>query len=132
MATGIAVQSVALTTVTLLAYRMGSAGSSAGVPLAETMALVTLSSAELLRAYTARSERQLLVKIGVFSNPYMQYAVGASLLLLLLVIYVPFLQPVFKTVPLTASQWAELLPLIFIPAVAAELLKWWQNRPRPA
>jgi Ca2+-transporting ATPase len=128
MATGIAVQSVALTVVTLLAYRMGSNGSAGGVPLAETMAFVTLSSAELLRAYTARSERHLLVKIGIFSNPYMQYAVGVSLLLLLAVIYIPFLQPVFNTTPLDLNQWARLLPLIVLPSVAAEALKWWQNR----
>ena len=128
MAAGIAIQSVALTVVTLLAYWMGSNGSESGVPLAETMAFVTLSSAELLRAYTARSERHLLIKIGIFSNPYMQYAVGVSLLLLLAVIYIPFLQPVFNTAPLDLNQWARLLPLIVLPSLAAEALKWWQSR----
>ena len=98
------------------------------VQTAETMAFVTLSSAELLRAYTARSERHLLVEIGIFSNPYMQYAVGASLLLLLAVIYIPFLQPIFNTAPLHLGQWAQLLPLIILPSVAAEALKWWQSR----
>jgi P-type Ca2+ transporter type 2C len=128
MATGIAVQSIALTLVTLIAFRLGSNDSGSGVPLAETMAFVTLSSAELLRAYTARSEHHLLIRIGVFSNPYMQYAVGTSLLLLLAVIYIPFLQPIFNTTPLNLSQWEQLMPLIILPSVAAEVLKWWQNR----
>ncbi len=128
MTTGIAVQSIVLTAVTLFAYNLGRVAGDATVPLAETMAFVTLSSAELLRAYTARSERHLLFELGVFSNPYMQYAVGLSLLLLLLVVYVPFLQPIFNTVPLGATEWAKLLPLIFLPSLAAEGLKWWQQQ----
>jgi Ca2+-transporting ATPase len=53
----------------------------------------------------------------------MFYAVGSSLILLLLVIYVPFLQPIFDTVPLVWEQWRIILPLIFIPAVVAEIAK---------
>ena len=48
---------------------------------------------ELFRAYTVRSERASIFRIGVFSNKWMQYAVGVSLLLLFLVTSVPFLQP---------------------------------------
>jgi Ca2+-transporting ATPase len=53
----------------------------------------------------------------------MFYAVGSSLILLLLVIYVPFVQPIFDTVPLAWEQWRIILPLIFIPAVVAEIVK---------
>ena len=67
------------------------------VQTAETMAFVTLSLCELFRAYTVRSERASLFKIGVFSNRYMQYAVGLSIVLLVLVVSVPFLQPIFNT-----------------------------------
>ena len=49
------------------------------VRTAETMAFVTLSLCELFRAYTVRSERVSVFRLGVFSNKYMQYAVGASL-----------------------------------------------------
>ena len=61
------------------------------VQTAETMAFVTLSLAELFRAYTVRSERASLFQIGIFSNKYMQYAVGLSIALLLIVCAVPFL-----------------------------------------
>jgi Ca2+-transporting ATPase len=67
------------------------------VQTAETMAFVTLSLCELFRAYTVRSERASLFSIGVFSNRYMQLAVGFSIVLLLLVSAVPFLQPIFNT-----------------------------------
>jgi Ca2+-transporting ATPase len=88
------------------------------------MSFVTLSFSELLRAFTARSERYPLVKIGLFTNRLMSYAVLLSLTLLLAVVYLPFLQPVFNTVPLGPAQWELMLPLLFIPALVAEMTKW--------
>jgi len=46
-------------------------------------------------------------------------------------VYLPFLQPAFNTVPLGIAQWELVLPLLFIPAVVAEITKWATNR-RPA
>ena len=88
------------------------------------MAFVTLSTSELLRAFTARSERYLLARIGFFTNPMMLVAVASSLVLILLVVYVPFLQPAFDTTPQTWPQWRVLIPLLLVPAVIAELTKW--------
>ncbi len=63
------------------------------------------------------------MKIGLFSNRWMFYAVASSLLLLLAVIYIPFLQPIFDTVPLGWQEWRVVLPLLFVPAIVAELTK---------
>jgi Ca2+-transporting ATPase len=87
------------------------------------MAFTVLSSSELARADSSRSEYFSVLRIGLFSNKYMQYAVLASVGLLLLVIYVPFFNGIFDTVPLTLGEWALLLPLIFLPTFAAELTK---------
>jgi Ca2+-transporting ATPase len=95
---------------------------------AKTMAFVTLSFSELLRAFTARSENYPLLKIGLFSNRVMFYAVASSALLLLAVIYLPFLQPVFNTVPLGWAEWQYVLPLLLVPALVAELTKWVSGR----
>jgi Ca2+-transporting ATPase len=92
---------------------------------AETMAFVTLSLAELFRAYTVRSERASLFSIGIFSNRYMQYAVGLSITLLLLVVNVPFLQPIFNTHFLTPREWAVVIGLAVIPAIAEEITKFF-------
>jgi Ca2+-transporting ATPase len=129
MQIGIAVQTVAITAVVLLAFWIGM--NQHGLDLAETMAFVTLSFSELLRAFTARSERFPLLKIGVFSNPYMVYAVASSLVLLLAVVYVPFLNQPFNTVPLGPGQWSVVLPLAIVPAVAAEATKWLTRRAAP-
>ena len=127
MRLGIIVQTVAIAAVTLLAFGIGLQARPDDIIYAETLAFVTLSASELLRAFTARSERFSLLRIGVFSNRTMVYAVGSSFALLLAVVYVPFLQSAFGTVPLSATDWAEILPLLFVPAVAAELTKWGQR-----
>jgi len=104
--------------------------SGVDVQSAETMAFVTLSLCELFRAYTVRSERLSIFQLGVFSNPYMQYAVGLSILLMLLVVSVPFLQPVFNTHFMTGREWLVVIGLSLIPAIAEELTKVylrWQD-----
>ncbi|MGD8752158.1 MAG: cation-translocating P-type ATPase, partial [Anaerolineales bacterium] len=123
MRLGIGVQTVFITAVTLLAYIIGLNTYPENSQLAATMAFVTLSFSELLRAFTARSEYYPIFKIGIFSNRSMNMAVVSSLILLLVVIYVPFLQPVFNTQALTFDQWRVVLPLLFIPAIAAEVSK---------
>ncbi len=134
MVVGIVVQTIAITASVLTAYYIGLAWSPSSAELAQTMAFVTLSASELVRAYTARSERVPLFRLGVFTNPYMQYAVLLSILLLLGAVYLPFLRPVFDTVPLGLQEWGVILPLMLVPSIAAELTKLfvWLRRLRPA
>jgi Ca2+-transporting ATPase len=42
---------------------------------------------------------------------------------LLTVVYVPFLQPFFYTVPLTTDDWLLMLPFFFASSIAMELVK---------
>ena len=90
---------------------------------AQTMAFVALCTSEMIRAFTARSEYHSVFSIGVFSNRWMVWAVGVSFLLVLMVVYVPFLRPFFDTVPLTLDDWLFMSPFFFASPVAMELLK---------
>ena len=144
MMTGLIVQTFAQTGAVLSAFALGllwhlEAGASlTGNPLtyilqhdwnnvdvqtAETMAFATLSLCELFRAYTVRSERASIFTIGIFSNRYMQYAVGLSIVLLILVVNVPFLQPIFNTHAPSLREWGLVIGLALIPAVAEEITK---------
>ncbi|NPV66769.1 MAG: cation-translocating P-type ATPase [Anaerolineae bacterium] len=96
--------------------------------LSRTIAFTTLVVAELLRAFTARSERFSIWQIGLLTNRWMIYAVSASLALLLGVIYLPFLEPVFNTVALTGEHWLTLLPFTLLPSAAAEIAKFVMRR----
>jgi Ca2+-transporting ATPase len=149
MMLGLGVQTIAQTGAVLTAFALGliwhlEAGAHVvGNPItyliqhdwrgidvqtAETMAFVTLSLCELFRAYTVRSERASLFQIGVFSNRYMQYAVGLSIALLLIVCSVPFLQPIFNTHFLSVREWLIVLGLALIPATAEEITKFFLRR----
>ncbi len=127
MMRGIIVQTVAITLATLGAFFLGGGALRGAAPeavhLSETYAFVTLSMSELLRAYTARSEYYPLTKIGIFTNKNMNLAVLVSLALIILVVYVPFLQNIFGTLPIEPVHWLEILPLIFLPSIAAEIMK---------
>jgi Ca2+-transporting ATPase len=131
MLVGVIFQTIAISAVTLIAFWVGLHRDGASIvdnlEFAETMAFVTLSTSELIRAFTARSERYPLLKMGVFSNKWMNLAVLASLAMVLLVVYVPFLNPIFKTQPLGWEQWQLILPLLLIPSIVAELVKWYMS-----
>jgi Ca2+-transporting ATPase len=123
MAAGLVVQGITITAVTLLAFWIGwTVYGSEGV--ARTMAFVTLSLCQVLRAYTNRSERSSVFSIGLFSNRWMQYAAVSSVALILVVIYVPGLSLVFNAVALGGMQWAWLAPLLVLPAIVDEATKW--------
>jgi Ca2+-transporting ATPase len=128
MQVGILTQTIAIASVTLAAYFIGLKFFPAHIEAAETMAFVTLSASELFRAFTSRSERYPILKIGVFKNRNMNLAFMSSMALLLGVIYIPGLNNVFNTVPLGWEQWEIILPLLLIPSVVAEIVKMFATR----
>ena len=94
------------------------------------MAFITLCTSELLRAFTARSETHSVFSLGLMNNRWIVWAVIVSFLLVLMVVYVPFLQPVFDTVPLGLNDWLLMLPFFFISPLTMEVLKVFARRSR--
>ena len=121
----IGIQTVAIGAVSLAAYFIGLRFFP---EFAKTMAFATIAFSQLLQAFAYRADRFPLLKIGIFTNHAMLYAVATSALLLFAVIYVPVLQPIFDTVPLGATQWAIILPLLLVPALVAEMTKAFLSR----
>ncbi len=91
---------------------------------ARTYAFVTMILVELIRSFSARSEFTPVLKLGLFGNKSLNKAVLLSLVLLLLVVYVPFLDPIFHTIPLGLGDWGIILPLSIIPFAIAEIIKF--------
>ena len=89
---------------------------------AHTMVFATLITSELLRAFSIRSEKYTLKKLGFFSNPNLVKATILSFILLLVVMYVPFLKDLFEVVALT-WEWIPVLVLALIPLVLGEISK---------
>jgi len=78
---------------------------------ARTMSFCTLVAFEWFRAFNARSDEHTVFEIGIFSNKYILLALGIAISLQMIVVYAPFMQVAFDTVPLSFSQWGIILGL---------------------
>lgn len=92
-------------------------------PNGQTMAFSVLCFSQLGHVMSIRSNRQSIFKIGVFSNKPMMMALIATVALQLLIIYVPFLNPVFKTQALSLKELGITLAASSIVFWAVELEK---------
>ncbi len=125
---GVIIQASTMTAAILASFLIGLQRYPGDLAGAQTVAFTTLVISELVRAFTVRSERLSVFKIGLFTNRWMLLAAGSSLLLLLGVIYIPFLDPIFNTIPLGWQDWIILLPFAFADSVVNELYKWILRR----
>jgi len=103
---------------------------SAGNEDWETMVFTVIVWSQLTIALAVRSETESLFKLGLFSNKAMLGAVILGVLLQLAVIYVPSLNPIFDTKPLTAGELLICTVLAFVPFTAIELEKLIKRRRR--
>ncbi|MFC1964443.1 cation-translocating P-type ATPase [Chloroflexota bacterium] len=72
---------------------------------ARTIAFCSLVAFEWFRAFNARSDEYTIFRLGVFRNRWLVGSITVAIVLQLAVIYVPFLQMAFKTVPLGIDKW---------------------------
>jgi P-type Ca2+ transporter type 2C len=89
----------------------------------QTMVFTVLSLAQLGHVMAIRSEKEFLLKQGLFSNPQLLVIVFLTFLLQVSVIYLPFANKILKTTPLSLN---ELLHCIVVSAIvfhAVELEK---------
>jgi len=128
MQIGTAVQAIVMTAAVLIAYYYALKAYPNDLARAQTIAFVTLCVSELLRAFTARSEHYSMFSSGLFSNVWMLWANGSSLLIVLIAVYVPFLNPFFSTVPLSIGDWLFMIPFMCLASIAAEITKIYLRR----
>ena len=95
-----------------------------GLEKARAIAFTSLVAMQWFNAINARSDRQSIFKLGFFSNRLLIGGIAAAVLLQLMVIYLPPLQNVFYTVPLTAYDWSIILLLALVVLVVEELRKF--------
>jgi Ca2+-transporting ATPase len=118
--------------VSAIAYYVVYAGDASRLPAARTAAFCTIAYAQLFFSFACRSHRYTLPQLGFFSNPWLVAAIGISGLLLLATVLVPFLQPLFKTVPQFTWEWLLIAALALTPVTTVELVKlaraWLRER----
>jgi P-type Ca2+ transporter type 2C len=108
----------------------GFVAGSGDLRYAQTMAFTTLMLFEMFNVFNARSDERSAFPL-LFVNRWLWLAVGGSVVLQVLVVYVPFLQRAFGTVGLSAGDWLFCLAvassvLLLREASKAVNLLWWR------
>ena len=103
---------------------------NSGVSLerARTVALTTMVFFQFYQALNCRSETESIFSMSPMSNPFLFYAMIAAFFAQLAVLYVPSLQWVFRTVPLTMTEWLEIGLVTITIIIAVEMDKWIRRR----
>ncbi|KAB7669230.1 calcium-translocating P-type ATPase, SERCA-type [Bacillus sp. B1-b2] len=99
---------------TLLAFMFAYDNNPENLEYAQTVAFITLVLAQLIHVFDCRSEKSILSR-NPFGNMYLVWAVISSLVLAIGVIYIPFLQEIFHTVPILMNDWPMIIGLASVP-----------------
>jgi magnesium-transporting ATPase (P-type) len=99
---------------------------------ARTIAMTQMVVFQFFHVFNSRSLDQSLFRIPFFSNRFLFASIVAAALAHLAVLYVPFLQRIFRTTPLTVEEWGTILLVGTLVVVGGELDKFvnrYRRRP---
>jgi len=94
----------------------------------QTMVFTTLCFVQLCNALSVRSVYHSMFSRRIFSNPGMLVAIVLTVTLQLLIVYIPFLQPVFKTAFLDWKAMKMILIVMIGCILCIELMKFFHKR----
>jgi P-type Ca2+ transporter type 2C len=90
----------------------------------QTIVFTVLCLTQLGHVLAIRSERESLFTQGIFSNKPLLGAVVLAFVFQMATVYIPVLNPIFRTQPLSLSQLIATLLISSLIFVAVELEKW--------
>ncbi len=95
---------------------------------AQTATFLTVASFEMYQAFASRSVRYPAFKVGIFKNRWLILAVLSSFIITMVVIYLPFFNKVFGTVPLNIFEFVTILIISSLGFIYLELYKYIKSR----
>jgi P-type Ca2+ transporter type 2C len=93
------------------------------LPYARTMTVMTMVMFQWFNAWNCRSATRSSFSLGIFSNRWLIVAMTFVLFLQLMLVYAPFMQYIFKTVPLAFGDWITIISASFSIVIAEEVRK---------
>jgi Ca2+-transporting ATPase len=98
---------------------------------AQGLCFLTLIIIQFFKAYNFRSDKHSIFRIGFFKNKWLNLAILWETILLVLIVYTPFLQESFHTFALSAVDWAIVIlaaGTVFPVLEATKAIFRWQER----
>ncbi len=101
-----------------------------GSDLAKTQTIVVnvIVAVEALYLLNCRSLLRSMFSLGVFSNPWVFAGLGSMLVLQLMLTYIPVMNRLFNTAPISGSDWAKILSVGVFAYAVVGLEKWIRSR----
>jgi magnesium-transporting ATPase (P-type) len=93
-----------------------------------TMTQAAIVAGQVANGFGCRTERESVFKIGMFSNHFLVISQFIGIGIMCAISYVPFLQNIFKTAPLTLADWGFLVLAAVTLFFAEEARKWVMRR----
>lgn len=90
---------------------------------ATTMMLAGVVFGQIAMALNNRTDRESVLKRGIFTNRYINLGLFVEIIILLVIIYVPFFNGIFNTAPLDLIEWLYLIPIPIVILMIEELRK---------
>lgn len=106
---------------------MHALNNGASLERARTIAVTTMVLFQFFQAWNSRSELQSVFTVNPLSNPFLFYSLVAAFLAQIAVVYVPALQWVFRTEPLTGADWLRTGLVALSVVLAVELDKFFRR-----
>ncbi|MGV8089399.1 MAG: cation-translocating P-type ATPase [Methanothrix sp.] len=97
--------------------------SNPDVSYARTVAFVGLGFFTVYNAYSSRSLQESVFRMNPLGNKTLLMGIAASILAILAVVYIPFMQFIFETRPLSSESWILILTTGLVVVLAAEVMK---------
>ena len=126
-------QGIMIGLLTLAAFLIGLASTTepidgltleqTKIEVGETMAFVVLAFSELVHVFNVRDNKNSIFKTGILGNKVLLLAVGASALLMAVILVIPGLREVFSIPILPMGNVLEIIGLVLAPVVIVEILK---------
>ena len=114
----------ALVNLGLFAWALNSGRS---IEEAKTMTFVSLVLIQFFKAYNYRSDRHSVLN-KPFANKWLNWSIVCGVLLLVMIIYVPFLHDAFGTFYLPWVDWVIVIGLALTISPVVEIAKWMERR----
>ena len=103
--------------------RKNARNTTKNIAKAQTITFLSIAMFEMYQAFASRSTRFSSFRVGIFKNKWLVGAVITSLLVAIAAIYVPFLQTLFDTFPITAFEFLIVTVLSSLGFIYLEIYK---------
>jgi magnesium-transporting ATPase (P-type) len=121
-------------------YVLHEAGWQYGVSLAKndpvylqatTACLAAIVLAQVCNVFLCRHPQQSALRFGLLANPLLIGGIAFELLLICLIVYTPWGNALFGTLPLPLNAWLSMVPFVAGMFVLEEGRKWLIRRRQP-